>query len=71
MATVADNIRVYLAQKNISNKTLSEKTGIEVSALSKALNNKRKINVNEYVLIIKVLGVPVGTFLDPIAENGK
>lgn len=67
MPTVADKIRGYLAEKNISNLELSKQTGIEVSALSKALNNKRKIDVNEYVLIIKVLGVPAGTFLEPLS----
>ena len=67
MPTVAERIRGYLAERNISNLELSKKTGIDVTALSKALNNKRKIDVNEYVLIIKALSLPAGTFLDPIS----
>lgn len=63
MSTVADKIKAYIAENHISIQSLSQETGIEISALSKALNNKRKIDINEYVLIIKVLGEPADRFL--------
>ena len=63
MSTVADKIRAYIAEKHITVQKLSQDTGIEISALSKALNNKRKIDINEYVLIIKALGEPADKFL--------
>ena len=50
MLTVADKIRGYMAERKISNTELSRRTGIRESALSKALNNQRKIDVNEYIL---------------------
>lgn len=63
MLTVADKIRGYMAERKISNVELSRKTGIEETALSKALNNQRKIDINEYILIIEALGTPVDKFL--------
>lgn len=63
MSTVADKIKAYMAEKHITVQQLSQDTGIEMSALSKALNNKRKIDINEYVLIINVLGEPADKFL--------
>lgn len=63
MLTVADKIRGYMAERKISNAELSRKTGIDESALSKSLNNQRKIDINEYILIIEALGTPADTFL--------
>jgi transcriptional regulator with XRE-family HTH domain len=65
MLTVADRIRGYLAERSITNLELSRMTGIDPTALSKALNNKRKIDVNEYILIIKALNLNAGAFLEP------
>lgn len=63
MLTVADKIRGYMAERKISNTELSRRTGIRESALSKALNNQRKIDVNEYILIVEALETPADTFL--------
>lgn len=63
MLTIADKIRGYMAENKISNTELSCKTGIEKTALSKALNNQRKIDVNEYSLIINAFGVSADTFM--------
>ena len=63
--TVADRIRGYMAEHKISNNELSQKTGIPTSALSKALNNQRKIDVNEYALIIDALGESADVFIKP------
>jgi len=57
MLTVADKIRGYMAERKISNVELSRKTGIEKTALSKALNNQRKIDINEYILIIEAMAI--------------
>ncbi len=63
MLTVADKIRGYMAERKISNAELSKRTGIKESVLSKALNNQRKIDINEYILIIEALETPADTFL--------
>lgn len=63
MLTVADKIRGYMAERKISNTELSRRTGIKKSALSKALNNQRKIDINEYILIVEALEAPADTFL--------
>lgn len=63
MLTVADKIRGYMAERKISNAELSRRTGIRESALSKALNNQRKIDINEYIIIVEALEAPADTFL--------
>lgn len=63
MLTVADKIRGYMAERKITNIELSRRTGIDETALSKALNNQRKIDINEYALIIEALGTTADTFL--------
>ncbi len=65
MLTIPDRIRGYMAERKITNAELSRKTGIEESALSKALNNQRKIDVNEYALIVKAFGESADTFINP------
>ena len=64
MLTVPDKIRGYMAERKITNLELSKKTGIEESALSKALNNNRKISINEYLLIVNALEEKPSKFLD-------
>lgn len=63
MLTVADRIRGYMAERKISNVELSRRTGIDETVLSKALNNKRKMDIDEYVLIATALDAPADTFL--------
>lgn len=63
--TVADRIRGYMAEHKISNIELSKKTGIDQTALSKTLNNQRKMDVNEFILIIDAFGEPADTFIRP------
>lgn len=58
------DIKIYLKEKGIKQNFLSEKTNISASILNSMLNNNRKIEVNEYMNICIVLGVPLDYFAD-------
>ena len=53
--TVAKNIKLYLVKNNITQKWLSNKTGIGVEKLSLSLNDKRKLDSEEFAKIIVAL----------------
>lgn len=61
--SVAKNIKVYLVKNNITQKWLSKKTGIESEKLSMSLNDKRKLDAEEFAKIIVALQVPAETFI--------
>jgi transcriptional regulator with XRE-family HTH domain len=56
-------IYYYLFNNGIRQKFVSEKTGIQQSKLSLSLYGKRKIPIEEYVLICKALNVPLDKFI--------
>lgn len=61
--SIGKQIKIYLTQNNISQAWLSEETKISPSKLSASLNDKRKLNVNEYARIISALKVEANTFI--------
>lgn len=61
--SVAKNIKVYLTENDITQKWLSSKTGIDSEKLSLSLNDKRKLNTEEFAKILIALQVPAETFI--------
>lgn len=61
--TVAKRIKLYLNEKGISQTWLSQETKIPLPKLNLALNGKRKLTMDEFELIIIVLGVSSDTFI--------
>lgn len=61
--TVAKNIKLYLVKNNITQKWLSNKTGIGVEKLSLSLNDKRKLDSEEFAKIIVALHEPAEIFI--------
>lgn len=61
--SIGKQIKMYLIQNNISQAWLSEETKISPSKLSASLNDKRKLNVNEYARIISALSVEANKFI--------
>lgn len=61
--SIGKQIKLYLIQNNISQAWLSEETKISPSKLSASLNDKRKLNVNEYARIINALNVEANEFI--------
>lgn len=61
--SIAKEIRIYLTKNNISQTWLSEQTGITLTKLNMALNDKRKIPVDEYAKIVEALNVDANTFI--------
>lgn len=61
--SVAKNIRVYLAENSITQKWLSSKTGIDTEKLSLSLNDRRKLDVEEFARILVALDEPAERFI--------
>lgn len=62
---VGQKIKAYLEANGISQKFLSEKTGIDTPKLNLALNGKRKLTFPEYETVCWALGVNTDKFLKP------
>lgn len=62
---VATKIRDFLEAQGITQLALSEKTHISPAKLSLSLNNKRRMNFDEYQTICWALGVGVDAFMEP------
>ena len=61
--SVGKQIRLYLIEKGISQTWLSEQAKIALPKLNASLNDKRKLDVEEFSSIIKVLNEDANRFL--------
>ena len=59
---ICDEIKRFLNDMGIKQRTLSVKTKIPENVLSEMLNGKRRITAEEYFSICEALGVPPGQF---------
>jgi len=59
-------IKLYLVKERISQKELSEKTGMSQPKICMSLNGERKLSIDEYSLIIGALNVPADMFIKPV-----
>ncbi len=64
---IATAIANYLKENGIKQSYLCEKTGLTKHCISFALNNKRKLSVDEYVKICIALNVPYDFFFSKSA----
>lgn len=63
--SVGELIKEYLAEAGISQKWLSNRTGIATAKLNLALHGKRRMTFEEYALICGTLGVNTDRFIQP------
>jgi len=61
---IYEKIKDYMKRNKISQKYLTEKTGISEAAISEMLNGKRKIEINEYLDICNAINVHYSFFID-------
>lgn len=61
--SVGKQIRLYLTEKGISQTWLSEQTKIALPKLNASLNDKRKLDAEEFSVIINVLNEDANKFL--------
>ena len=61
--TVGKQIRLYLIEKGISQTWVSEQARIALPKLNASLNDKRKLDVEEFSSIINVLKEDANRFL--------
>ena len=56
-------IKKYLDENGIKYSFISKKTGIPMNILSPLLNGKKKMSVEQYILICDAIGVDLNTFV--------
>ncbi len=61
--SVGKQIRIYLIEKGISQTWVSEQARIALPKLNASLNDKRKLDVEEFSSIINVLKEDANRFL--------
>lgn len=61
--SVGAKIRLYLVEKGISQTWLSEQAKIALPKLNASLNDKRKLDVEEFSSIINILNEDANKFL--------
>ena len=62
--SVGKRIRMYLIEKGLSQTWLSEQSKIALPKLNASLNDKRKLDVEEFSSIINVLDEDANKFLN-------
>lgn len=65
------DIKKYLIENGIKQSYVSEKTGIPAPILNMMLNDNRKIEANEYMLICDAIGVPLEQFKPHMPDKTK
>lgn len=61
---VAQKVGLFLKNAGIPQSYISQRTGIQQSKLTLALQGKRRLTFEEYEAICRVLGVQMETFLE-------
>lgn len=61
---IYQKISKYISENGIKQKYISEKSGIAENVLSMILNGKRKLDADEFIEIILVLGVDANYFIN-------
>lgn len=64
MAVRGSSIKEYMKQNGIRQNFIAERTGISAPILNLILNNKRGIDVNEYIKICEAIGVEFSKFIE-------
>ena len=59
-----ENIKKYISEHGITQKFLSESTGIAQEKMSNIINGKRKVTGEELLKIARALNVDANIFLD-------
>lgn len=62
--SIGKQIRIYLADNGISQTWLSEQARIALPKLNASLNDRRKLNVEEFSTIINILNEDANKFLE-------
>ena len=66
-----NRIKVVLAEKNVSNKTLAEQIGVGQATMSKWVTNTSQPNLEMLVKISTALGVTIDELVRiPVESNG-
>lgn len=59
---LANKIKNYILESGLKFSAVAERVGIPFNTFSNMMNGKRKITVEEYIAICRVLNVPLEKF---------
>ena len=65
------DIKVYLVKNGLKQSYIARKAGIPEPIFCMMLNDKRKIEVNEYMRICDAIGVPLEQFKPRMPDKTK
>lgn len=65
------DIKVYLVKNGLKQSYVAEKAGISETIFCMMLNDKRRIEVNEYMRICDAIGVPLDQFKTDTQDKTK
>lgn len=65
------DIKVYLVKNGLKQAHIAKKAGIPEPIFCMMLNDKRRIEVNEYMRICDALGVPLEQFKPRMQDETK
>jgi len=68
---VADKIKAYIKEKNVSQTNLAIMAKIPLDKLNQSLNGRRRFTFEEYCVICFVLNVGVDRFLEPMKPRNR
>lgn len=61
---IGKNIKLYLIHHDIKQRTVADRIDLDYDKLCQSLNGKRKLDVEEFAKIVRVLGVSADIFLN-------
>lgn len=64
------DIKAYMVKNGLKQSHIAKKAGIPEPIFCMMLNDKRRIEVNEYMRICDAIGVPLEQFKPRIPEKG-
>lgn len=68
---IYEALGIYLSGKGIKQKFVAQKINLSTSLFSMILNGKRKLDSEELINILIVLGIEPNEFLNPILKERR
>lgn len=68
---IYEKLKLYIDSHGLKQEYISEKIGIPSNVLSPILNGKRKLDIEEFLLIIGVLGIDANTIINSKPKEDK
>lgn len=67
MMTVAESMKQYIDDAGLKQKVIAQRANMREDTVSIMLNNKRKMTIDEYVVLCRAIGVSPTKFISESA----